>query len=364
MSTFDEHFADLFRCCSLPEQSAQERGTALEECVAAVFATIPGVDVFARNARSVFDNEELDLVMSNRGLADGLPHVASFFSVECKNWSRPVGSTELSWFATKLRRSNQTFGVLVAARGVTGSQAGMTAAHFEVAAALAEGQFVVVLTLEEMQWLASGEELAQLLTEKTARLIAHRQVYILHEAPSPAQLPRWKLHAQNRAERNAKIMELCADVSASVGVDSGDIAVSIKHLRSRLEQFRRSEASEPSGAEIDTEFDTWSDENLRAFQAVQASLEHLGRSCIARLRSQPGSDWPPEQITLGLDYRAPANLAAPPDSKLAKLLLDYWADLIDFGPGYEHDGAILCILGWAVEWLLGTEHERWPPPWI
>jgi hypothetical protein len=179
------------RCTELG-LTAVERGCALEDLIAVVFAAIPGVEVRARNAKSVFDNEELDLVMANRGASDGPPFPGSYFSVECKNWSRPVGSAEVSWFATKLRRSSQSFGVLVAANGVTGRPGDLTAAHFEAATALTEGQAVVVLTLRELRWLSSGEELADLLTEKHACLIARKELRLPRGRsrlkPSPAGL--------------------------------------------------------------------------------------------------------------------------------------------------------------------------------
>ena len=58
------------------------------------------------------------------------PLVASI--IECKNWSNPVGSMEVSWFITKIRDRGLDFGVLVAANGVTGDARDKTAAHHVV----------------------------------------------------------------------------------------------------------------------------------------------------------------------------------------------------------------------------------------
>lgn len=162
---------DLILRCRTQGLSAADRGRALEDLVAVTFSTIPGVDVGARNELSVFENEELDLGMTNLRERDGLPTVDTMFLVECKNWSKPVGSIEICWFATKLRRSGQTFGVLVSTEGITGDRARLTAARFEVATALSEGQQVVVLTLDELHWIRSGEQLARLLLDKQIQLI-------------------------------------------------------------------------------------------------------------------------------------------------------------------------------------------------
>lgn len=123
MPEFPAGHAALVEQCRGNALPVTQRGAALEELIAGAFAAIPGVRVQARNAKSIFENEELDLVMANQRKPDGLHAVGPHFSVECKNWSRPVGSIEIAWFATKLRRSGQGFGVLVAAHGVTGRAA-------------------------------------------------------------------------------------------------------------------------------------------------------------------------------------------------------------------------------------------------
>ena len=248
---------------------------------------------------------------------------------------------------------------------MTGSAAGLTAANFEAAAALSEGQEIVVLTMEEFEWLTSGEELASLLMEKQACLIARREIHIVAERPQGALPSPWRFRAQSRELRIAKLIELAADLrGVTNGADA--LATSLATYRRCLSDFSRSEAAEPYGTAESpiTGFDDWSEKNLAAFEALEESLKVFARTCIAHLRSQRASEWDVQHLTLGLDLRTPSNLDAPPDSKLADLVLDYWMEIIQHGPGYENHAAVLCLLGWSLEWLVAIETERWPPPWV
>jgi hypothetical protein len=359
---FPPEVADLLGRCAQPDALPRERGALLEELVAVAFATVPGIEVRARNAKSVFDNEEFDLVMTNREVEDGVFATGPFFSVECKNWSRPVGSAELSWFATKLRRSGQRFGVLVAANGVTGSRADMTAAHFEAATALSEGQAVVVLTLTELSLLASGEELADLLAEKHLCLVARRELHFRETPVTPTRLPRPSHPQPTHAERDDVLTTLADEVAVAPDLIRS-LDVTVAHYRETLETFLRLEYQEPEAdAAGGEEFGRWAERNVIAFEQLEDALKRLARACIAGLRGADLAAWPSQRLALGMDIRAPANLDAPPDSELAELLLGHWtAAAADTGHGRET--ALLCLLAWTLENLIAVQTQRWPPPW-
>lgn len=363
MSAFPVELPALLARCRQADTSPQERGRALEDLIAAAFAAIPGVSVRARNATSVFENEELDLVMTNRGVETGLTVPGSYFSVECKNWARPVGAVEVSWFATKLRRSSQSFGVLVAANGVTGRGRTRTAAHFEAAAALGEGQAVVVLTLKELEWLGSGEQLADLLVEKHAHLVARRELY-LREAPTPADLAARAPAHSERAKIQARLQLLAAEVDASAD-QVRSVATTLEHYRLALAEFLSSESDEPtlSGSD-DAAFLRWTERNMIAFEQLEGAVERLSRACIARLRQQRTREWPVELLAQGIGERVPRHLWEPPDSPLSASQLDHWAEQLESTATYQHSAPILSILGWAMHTLLAMETDGWPPPWV
>lgn len=143
-----------------------EKGRALEEYICTLFATIPGIDIVERNALNAFHTEELDIALWNDGHHSGLR-----FLVECKNWSAPVGSNEVSYFAARLHQRGCDHGFLIAANGVTGTPEDLTAAHFQLATALASGIRIVVLTRQELEAVASASELCILVKRKLCQLV-------------------------------------------------------------------------------------------------------------------------------------------------------------------------------------------------
>ena len=87
-----------------------------------LFETIPGLSISQRNVKNVFATEEIDIAFWNEHHPSGLRSIefGSVILVECKNWSKPVGSLEVSWFLAKLQNRARNFGVLIAASGITG----------------------------------------------------------------------------------------------------------------------------------------------------------------------------------------------------------------------------------------------------
>ena len=147
-----------------------ERGRALEDLVCYVFAQIPGISTVRRNEMNAFDTEEIDVALWNDAHNDGLFFLSNIILVECKNWSNPVSSIEVSWFDTKLRNRGLNFGILVAANGITGNPSDVTAAHNTIAGALKEGRRLIVFTRKEIQDLTDSSELVRMFKEKLCDL--------------------------------------------------------------------------------------------------------------------------------------------------------------------------------------------------
>lgn len=147
-----------------------ERGRALEDLICYVFTQVPGISVTKRNEMNVFETEEIDVALWNDAPADGLFFLPNIILVECKNWSRSVGSAEVNWFDTKLRNRGLGFGILIATNGITGSANDLTAAHSIVGAALREGRRLVVIRGQDLLQLADSVELVRLVKEKLCDL--------------------------------------------------------------------------------------------------------------------------------------------------------------------------------------------------
>lgn len=151
-------------------QTTTEKGQALENLICYLFEKIPGINVTMRNTLNQFKSEEIDVAFWNRPHQNGLYFLPNIILVECKNWSRPLGSDEVSWFDSKLRRRAQPFGILVAANGITGNAADKTAAHDIIRTALAEGRQFVILTRQETGILTLSSQLVNLIQTKLCEL--------------------------------------------------------------------------------------------------------------------------------------------------------------------------------------------------
>ena len=147
-----------------------EKGRALEELIRYVFESVPGIPVTRRDEQNVFLTEEIDIAFWNDKSADGFSFLPNIILVECKNWSRPVGSEEVSYFIDKIRHRGLDLGILVAVNGITGSSEEITAAHYQVAFALHDGIRIIVITREEIEDLSDTEELIRLLKLKLCDL--------------------------------------------------------------------------------------------------------------------------------------------------------------------------------------------------
>ena len=147
-----------------------DQGRALEDLICYVFAQVPGVSITHRNEKNAFRTEEIDVALWNDGPADGFFFLPNIILVECKNWSGKVGSVELNWFDSKLRSRGLSHGVLVAANGITGDSADITAAHSIVASALRDGRRLIVFRNEELLALTDSMRLVHLVKEKLCDL--------------------------------------------------------------------------------------------------------------------------------------------------------------------------------------------------
>ncbi len=148
------------------------RGKAYEELACYLFDCVPGISITGRNLLNTFAAEEIDVACYNEQHPAGLRPLSPFFVVECKGWREPVTSEQVGWFLMKIEHRGMDFGVLIAARGITGVPEHLTASHSLVAFALAKKIRMVILTRAEIEALHSGEELAQLILSKVTQLHA------------------------------------------------------------------------------------------------------------------------------------------------------------------------------------------------
>jgi Restriction endonuclease len=150
--------------------TAADRGKVLEDLVCYLFQRVPGVIVQARNRKNVMGSEEIDVSFWNDKSKKGLYFLPYELLVECKNWTSPVGSKEVSYFANILHHRGHTHGILVATNGITGDPVLATDAQSQIAAALRDGVRVVVLTRKEILDLTDSAGLIRLIQRKLCEI--------------------------------------------------------------------------------------------------------------------------------------------------------------------------------------------------
>ena len=153
-------------------QSNHARGSALEDLVTYVFEQVPGIAVTIRNTLNPQHSEEVDIAFFNDQHPQGFFFLPFSFIVECKNWTSPVGSSDVNWFDIKVPHRGLSFGVLVAVNGITGDPTDRRAAHDIIGKAAGEHRQLVVVKLQEIEQLQDGSEFVLLMKRKLTELAA------------------------------------------------------------------------------------------------------------------------------------------------------------------------------------------------
>ncbi len=123
-----------------------------------------------RNTLTSFENEELDVCAYNNKHELGLPFFPHFVFVECKNWSSPVGSSEIRDFTRRLQQHGCDYGIFVAAQGVTGDPKERNAAQHELGSSLQDGVRIAVITREDLLSLKTINDFVVLLKRRLCKL--------------------------------------------------------------------------------------------------------------------------------------------------------------------------------------------------
>jgi hypothetical protein len=150
--------------------TTKARGDALEDLLCYLLCELPGVKVL-RNARDPFQSQEIDITVANAQVSLWMRTLPMAMLVECKNWDNPVGVTAVTDFVFKLMAKAVEIGIMVAANGITGDQAEMTAAYQRISIAQAKGHRILVITLEDLRNVRTTDDFEGLLTDSFLRAV-------------------------------------------------------------------------------------------------------------------------------------------------------------------------------------------------
>jgi hypothetical protein len=150
--------------------SATEKGRSLEDLLCYIFGKVPGIAITHRDQLNTFYSEEIDIALWNDRIPGSLDFLPNIILIEAKNWSVPVGSSEVAWFDRKLQNRGLDFGVFVAVNGITGNASERTAAHEIIASCLRDHRRIVVMTGDDLFALRKTDTLVTLIKMKLCEL--------------------------------------------------------------------------------------------------------------------------------------------------------------------------------------------------
>ena len=158
--------------CQAPAPTTREKGQRLEQLAIWLLPHLPGFRVRMTDFFSADYAQEIDVLVWNEQMQGGFPSFGERIIVECKNWERPVDSSDVAWFYWKMRLGGVREGILIAANGVTGEAQRRRAAQGILTAANADdpAKKIFVVTLAEIAALTSHTDLRELLIDKNLRL--------------------------------------------------------------------------------------------------------------------------------------------------------------------------------------------------
>ena len=96
----------------------KEKKDTLEGLAEFLFNSIERIEVIAKDART--SAEEIDLILKNESDDSFWRQLGTPLLVECKNWSRKIGTDEVIIFKDKLDTAGTRVGILIAIKGITG----------------------------------------------------------------------------------------------------------------------------------------------------------------------------------------------------------------------------------------------------
>ena len=345
----DFDFDTLFERMDEIERSpaGHVRGHALEQLVADIADSLPGVRVGGRNVLAASRVEEVDLALINQGVDDGLVGFSHDVLVECKTQRDAVGSQAIGWFAQQLRRRHADWGILVSLSGVTGDEAAITAARREVERSAIEGQRILVLTGSEIRGIRSAAHAIALLQRKREAMVGGFHVWIA-SAPELRELNPdrgsrgWDV--MRRAVRRERRRRL--DALLDTGAALADLAPSeaIARAQSRLAEL----SAEGKLHRFDADYDPmWDNARSMLISAAAALVQVLDPT--------PRTDERRRYVRFEIESSAPQRLRAHPGGRLWDLLVGYYLDEMRRSESYARESAVYAVLAMCLDELMAID---------
>lgn len=139
----------------------KEKKDSLEKLGEILINMIEGLEVIKKNVNT--KTEEIDLTVKNESKDPFWQRLPTPFLVECKNWSKPVGASEIRNFDGKMNEI--TFRIMIAINGITG-RSERDDAKGAVRDARKQGRQIVILDKKDLIDIAKGVHPAEKINAK------------------------------------------------------------------------------------------------------------------------------------------------------------------------------------------------------
>lgn len=100
--------------------STAKRGLTYEHLALVLICAVDGLSLIGQDIRSAA--EETDLLISNESNDVFWNRMGDPILIECKNWDKPVGASEIAVIDTKMDRKRARTGILLSKEGITGDK--------------------------------------------------------------------------------------------------------------------------------------------------------------------------------------------------------------------------------------------------
>ena len=151
-----------------------QRGENLERLAEYVLSCMPGCRTYRRQKT---ESTDYDCICSMEGFdVDFRSEFGRYFVCECKDWDKPADFTTIAKFCRVLDSVKSRFGILFSASGISGQGKTKYAERELVKVFQDRGMVIVVIDLHDMNQIADGKNLINLLRTKyeTVRLDLRR----------------------------------------------------------------------------------------------------------------------------------------------------------------------------------------------
>jgi hypothetical protein len=149
----------------------EEKGKSLETVARFLINSVPSLSCKYSNLQT--RSSEIDVVIEynrSHGVIPLFNELGRYSLVECKNWSRPVGASQVRDFLGKIHKCKVKIGIIFSKNGVTGIDSGADALREIQNQFDCHGVFVLVFSLEDLRTIKDGSAFLKALDRKADNL--------------------------------------------------------------------------------------------------------------------------------------------------------------------------------------------------